>query len=579
MTVKDQITSAKGAVPADTVIKNGKIVDVFNRTVIEGEDVAVSGGMIIGIGRYEGRETVDAGGRFIVPGLIDAHVHIESSMMTPQNFSRTIVPRGVTTAVTDPHEIANVLGTKGISYMIEDGKKSAADLYTMLPSSVPSTPFETAGAALTSRDLAVFLEDHAVLGLAEVMDYPAVAEASDDMLRKITLARKAGKTVDGHASGLPETALNVYRTAGIETDHECTTADEARERIRRGFYVMLREGSVAKDVLALLPAVTEANSHRFLFCTDDKHPDDLLAEGSIDHNIRLAVASGLSPVTAIAMASLNTALCYGLKTKGAVAPGCEATFSLVEDLHDFRADEVYVKGVLTARNGKMIDAPSETAPLPSALTGTVRPGQVQAEDFTIEIGTEGNANIIGVQANSLITRHLVEKVNADASGRFIPCVEKDQLTMAVVERHGKTGGKGVGIVKGLGLKKGAVATTIAHDSHNIIAAGTNEGDIASAVKALADQEGGFVIVLDGSTIASVPLPLAGLMSLSPALELAEQLEGLHKAFGKVGTEGGFNPFLTLSFLALPVIPSLKLTDKGLFSTEKMAHIPVGTRLH
>ncbi|PYZ96875.1 adenine deaminase [Alteribacter lacisalsi] len=574
MTTKQQIESAQGKRPADLVIKNGKIADVYNRTIITGEDLAVTDGMITGIGQYEGRETIDAGGKFIVPGLIDAHVHIESSMMTPENFSRTIVPRGVTTAVTDPHEIGNVLGEKGVAYMIEAGKNAAADLFTMLPSSVPSTPFETSGAELSAMDLAPFTGDANVLGLAEVMDYPAVAGADEDMLKKIQVAKEAGKTVDGHASGLPNEALNVYRTAGIETDHECTTAAEAADRIRRGFYVMLREGSVAKDVLALLPAVTEANSHRFMFCTDDKHPDDLLAEGSIDHNIRLAVDFGIPPLTAISMATLNPAVCYGLKTKGAVAPGCEATFLFVEDLDNFHAETVFVKGKLSAQNGQMIADDPVSNELPPGLTDSVKIGAVLPEDFKVEVGTDRRANIIGVQANSLLTDHLTEKVNTNDKGQFIPDTEKDLLTLAVIERHGRTGGKGVGIVKGLGLKRGAIATTIAHDSHNIIAAGTNEDDLAKAAQMLAVNEGGLVIVCDGEEIASLALPVAGLMSTAGASEIAADLDLLHEAFKTIGSEGGFNPFLTLSFLALPVIPSLKMTDKGLFSTKRMTHIPV-----
>ncbi|RNA67051.1 adenine deaminase [Alteribacter keqinensis] len=572
--LENQIKAARKQELCDLVIKNATIVDVFNKTLIKDQDVAIQNGMIVGTGlSFKGRDVYDAKGKIMVPGLIDAHVHIESSMMTPRHFSDTLIPRGVTTAITDPHEIANVSGERGIRFMLEEAEKADTDLYTMLPSSVPSTPFETAGAKLTATDLAPFMDHPKVLGLAEVMDSSAVTSGDEDMLAKLALAKNAGKNIDGHGAGLGVDALNVYRTAGIETDHECVTAEEAIERVRRGFYVMLREGSVAKDVKNLLPAVNEANSHRFMFCTDDKHPDDLLTEGSIDHNIRIAIKEGVHPVTAVQMATINPAVCFGLKTKGAVAPGFEATFVLTESLEEFHADEVYIKGVKKAEKGKLTRDTDYTVDLPEELKETVHLPALTEESFAISMNGCNRANIIEVQANSLVTRHAVEHVNVKEDGTFAPDTAADQLILAVVERHGKTRNIGLGIVKGLGLKNGAIATTIAHDSHNIIAVGTSGRDILQAVRKIEKDQGGLTVVSSGRAV-SCPLPCGGLMGLVPVKAVAKKLDELHEALHKTGCENIFNPFLTLSFLALPVIPSLKLTDMGLFDVKEMKHVSV-----
>ncbi|WP_035187192.1 adenine deaminase [Alteribacter aurantiacus] len=572
--INKQIQASQHKEPCDLVITNAVIVDVFNHTLIHDHDVAIQDGMIVGIDHsYIGKNVVDAKGKILVPGLIDAHVHIESSMMTPRHFSDALVTRGVTTAITDPHEIANVMGEKGIAFMIDESEKADADLYTMLPSSVPSTPFETAGATLTAKDLAPFFTHPSVLGLAEVMDSPAVASADFDMLEKIQLAKDTNKMIDGHGAGLSIETLNAYRTAGIQTDHECVTADEARARIQRGFYVMLREGSVAKDVINLLSAVTKANSHRFMFCTDDKHPDDLLNEGSIDHNIRLAIKQGLDPITAIQLATINPATHFGLKTKGAIAPGYEATFLLTENLEDFQPDEVFIHGEKRAENGALVGNSSYSVTLPEDMVETVKIQNVTKDRFSIPMNGLTKANVIEVNSNSLITNHLVETVQIDHEGHFQPSTQNDQLLLAVVERHGKNGGIGLGIVKGLGLKQGAIATTIAHDSHNIIAVGTTIEDIVKAVHAIAQDQGGLTVVANDE-ITSCPLPCGGLMGNVPVKEAAARLDSLHDALKKTGCTTAFNPFLTLSFLALPVIPSLKLTDKGLFDMKEMKHIDV-----
>ncbi len=567
------ITSAHGE-PADIVITNGKIVDVFNSTIITDQSIAITDGMIVGIGPYEGTKTIDAKGKYIVPGLIDAHVHIESSMMTPQHFSDALLPHGVTTAITDPHEIANVLGKQAIQFMIDESDKADLDIYTMLPSSVPSTPFETSGATLTANDLAHFNHHPKVLGLAEVMDYPAVMNRDDDMLNKLNMAKSAGKNIDGHASGLSSTALNVYRTAGILTDHECTTAEEALVRTQRGFYVMMREGSVAKDLLSLLPAVTAKNSRRFMFCTDDKHPDDLLKEGSIDFNIRLAIKNGLDPITAIQLATINAATCFNLKEKGAIAPGFEATFLFVNDLNNFTADEVFLRGKKIVKNGQLVISTENELTPPEQIVQTVKIPNLTENDFMIHMAGKTKAHVIGVQPNSLITDHLIKTVDKDSNGYFTPSLSKDQLTLAVIERHGKTSNIGLGIVTGIGLKKGAIATTIAHDSHNIIVVGTSTADILCAVRSIEQHQGGLTIVSEGVEIDTFPLPIGGLMSPLSVKEAAHHLTKLHETFTNSGSRTEFNPFLTLSFLALPVIPSLKLTDMGLFDTTKMAHIPI-----
>ncbi|MCZ8497153.1 adenine deaminase [Priestia megaterium] len=570
-TLKKQLAVANKKTLADLVVKNGKIIDVFTLSIIEA-DIAIADGVIVGIGQYDGNNVVDAKGKYISPTFIDGHVHIESSMVTPKEFSKLLVPRGVTTVVTDPHEIANVSGKSGIEFMLQNSDSIPLDVFVNLPSSVPATPFESSGAVLKAADLAPFFSHSRVLGLAEVMDFPAVRDGDDDMLDKLQAANDANGVIDGHGSGLDATGVNIYRTANISTDHECVTAEEAIERIQRGMYVLIRQGSVAKDLKQLLPAVNERNARRFLFCTDDKHLDDLLTEGSIDYNVRFAIELGLDPLIAIQMASLNAAECYGLKDRGAVAPGYKADFILLDDLTDISAAHVYQNGELIAENGEMLSVQEEQIDLPTELMNSVHLKEFSIKKLTIPL-QHNRANIIEINPNSLLTNHIVEEVQVKQN-EFQPSVENDQLKMAVVERHHLTGNIGLGIVKGFQLKDGAIATTIAHDSHNIVAVGTNDEDLAKAIAAIEEIGGGIVIIKDNEVIGSLPLSIGGLMSPHPYNEVNSLLKQLHGALHELDISQKFNPLLTLSFLSLPVIPCLKLTDKGLFNVKEFKHIPV-----
>jgi adenine deaminase len=566
-----QIAASSKKTPADIVIKNGKIIDIFNLEIIEG-DVAISDGMIVGIGDYEGDIIIDAQGRYISPAFIDSHVHIESSMVTPKEFSKLVIPHGVTTVITDPHEIANVAGVRGIQFMLDDSDHIPLDVMVMLPSSVPATPFENSGAVLNANDLKPLYQHPRVIGLAEVMDFPSVRDCSPQMVDKLTDAASLGTIIDGHAAGLDETGINIYRTAGISTDHECTTVEDALERIRRGMYVLIREGSVAKDLKTLISVVNERNARRCLFCTDDKHLDDLLEEGSVDHNIRLAIQEGLDPLLAIQMASLNAAECYGLKGKGAIAPGYQADFLLLDDLESIDIFQVYKNGKLVAEQGVCLSSSSGQKTRVDELVGSVHVPYLTYKDLQITI-KDHLANVIGIIPNSLITNYLIESVNV-CGQEFAPSIENDQLKIAVIERHHMTGNVGVGIVKGFGLTSGAIATTIAHDSHNIVVVGTNDEDMLHAVAELKRQEGGITIVENHQTLATLSLPIGGLMTVQPFQQVNESLHKLNYALKQIGASDKFNPLLTLSFLSLPVIPELKLTDKGLFNVRTFEHITV-----
>ena len=565
--LKSRIFAASKQADADLVIRNAKIVNVFTKELTQG-DIAVTDGVIVGIGDYRGRQEIDAEGRYICPGLIDAHVHIESSMVTPSQFSEVVLPHGVTTVITDPHEIANVCGSAGIDFMLADSEAAQLEVLVMLPSCVPATVFENSGAALGPLDLQKFISHERVKGIAEVMDFPSVAQGADSMMDKLLLSRQ----IDGHASGLKENDINVYRAAGITTDHECITKEEAVVRLQRGMYVMLREGSVAKNLSALLEAVNEKNAHRCLFCTDDKHLDDLVEEGSIDYNVRTAIRHGLDPVTAISMASFNAAQCYGLHTKGAIAPGYDADFILLDNLEEFSISKVYKKGKLAAENGRYA-GPKVQRTAVGRVQNTVNVSGFTGQDMKIHLGKNAKANIIGINPNSLVTNHLIEEADTE-NGYFVPSIKNDLLKIMVAERHQATGNIGVGIVKGLGLKKGAIAATVAHDSHNIIAVGTNDEDILAAVEALKRMKGGLVVVEQGKVLAGLELPVAGLMAEAGFEEVYSQLKGIDEGLVKLGAPTHFNAFLTLSFLSLPVIPHLKITDRGLFDMEAFRHIAV-----
>ena len=573
-TLEKRIKVAAKKIPADLVIKNGTIVNVFTGEFMSG-DIAITEGMIVGIGSYDGVETIDAQNKVIVPGFIDGHVHIESSLLTPKEFSKVVLQHGVTSVITDPHEIANVAGVDGIQFMLEEAKSLPMDIYVMLSSCVPATAFENNGALLNAEQLEPFLSEPEVLGLAEVMDFFSVKNGDSVMMDKLAMVQEADGYIDGHAAGLTREELNIYLAAGIRTDHESIDAQEAKDRLDLGMHLMIREGTVAKDLMALLPAVTAKNARRCLFVTDDKLIDDLLAEGSIDHIVRLAIQKGLDPITAIQMGTLNTAECFNLKHLGAIAPGYQADFLILDDLETVAIDQVYKKGVMISDNGNLTTALFETK------VEKKRIGADLAKINTQELTTAALAvplsnplcNVIEIIPNSLITNHLKENVTVK-NGYFVPSIESDQLKIVVIERHNGTNHVGLGIVKGFRLTKGAIATTVAHDSHNIVAVGTSDQEILKAVEQVIRTNGGLTVVAGEEVLASLALPVAGLMTESDYLVVNQQLKELNQAVATIGKELNFNPFLTLSFLTLPVIPKLKLTDLGLFDFEQSAHIPI-----
>ena len=561
--------------PADFILRNARVADVFSLTWTIA-DLVVADGMIVAIdttGSFESIEEQDAMERCVVPGLIDGHIHIESSMLTPSAFGDVLLPHGVTTVVTDPHEIANVAGVEGIRFMLKDAEKSPMDIYVMLPSSVPSTSFEHAGAKLEAMDLKPLLSHPSVLGLAEVMDYPSVLSGDEKILTKIAMTQESGLRIDGHGAGLQKEQIRGYRAAGIQTDHECVTANEARDRISQGMYVLIREGSAAKNLIDLLPAVTSHNARKFLFCTDDKHLDELVDEGSIDHAIRLAIAAGMEPLQAIQLATLNAAECYGLSGKGALAAGFQADFIVLDDLETFNVAAVWKKGVKVAEQGVMLNATPTQEKCSIRISQSVHLPTITKNDLAIPFSKGSKATVIEIIPNQLVTNKLIEDVDV-VDGVFIPNLKLDQLKLAVIERHHNIHSIGLGIVKGFGLKQGAVATTIAHDSHNAIVLGTNDLDMMIAIQALQDIQGGLVVVNEGRLLASLPLPVAGLMTQVPLDEAVQSLFELHEALHSIHPTLDFHLFLTLSFLSLPVIPSLKLTDTGLFDVTTFQHISI-----
>lgn len=572
--MKNTIDISQKRQPADFILKNACVGDVFNLRWREA-NVVVANGKIIALDdkdEFEAHLVEDAKGRYVVPGMIDAHIHIESSMLTPAEFNRIMLPHGITAIVTDPHEIANVAGVEGLQFMIDDAKQAEMDIYFMLPSSVPGTSFENAGAVLKAGDLAPFVGQPAILGLAEVMDFPAVLDGDADMLAKLDLAQQAGMVIDGHGAGLSSEQIRGYRAAGIMTDHECVTADEARDRIEQGMYVLIREGSAAKNLKALLPAVTSANARRFAFCTDDKHLDELMEQGSINYAISLAMNEGMDALQAIQLATLNAAECYGLKGKGALAAGFNADFVLLEDLRTMKAAAVWKDGKKVAENGAILEQNAVKAKIAAQILQSVHLPVLTIEDLALPF-KRNRANVIEIMPNQLTTKRIACEVEVE-NGYFVPSTQKDLLKLSVVERHHNLGTKGVAIVHGCGLTSGAVATTVAHDSHNAIVVGTNDEDMLVALQALQDMQGGLVVVDKGQVIGSLELPIGGLMTDVNAIDAAEALHAVHEALHIIHPNLNFHFFLTLSFLSLPVIPDIKLTDTGLFDVKAFQHIPV-----
>ncbi|MGQ9683507.1 MAG: adenine deaminase [Anaerolineae bacterium] len=563
---QDLIRVARGDGTPDLVLKNARVVNVLAGEVYE-TDVAIAGGVVAGLGHYSGPHELDLQGLYLAPGLIDGHVHIESTLLSVPEFARAVVPRGTTTVVADPHEIANVLGLEGVRYMLETSKHNPLSVYFMAPSCVPATNLETAGSRLSAEDILPLLSDKWVLGLAEVMNYPGVVHGDADVLAKIEAA--GNRPVDGHAPGLSGHDLNAYVAAGIGSDHECTTVEEAREKLRLGLHVMIREASTAHNLRDLLPLVTPANARRCLLVTDDRHPADLQQEGHMDHLLRLAIASGLDPITALQMVTINTAECFGLRDRGAIAPGLRADLIAFADLHDIRPQMVFRGGSLVARDGAVLPGVPCGANVP--LRGTVNVASHDPYAYRVP-ASGGRLRVIGLVPDQIVTEQLLLEPKV-MGGEVVADVERDVLKLAVVERHLASGRVGVGFVRGLGLRRGALASTVAHDSHNIIVIGTDDADMLAAVEAVCRMGGGLAAVAGAEVLAAVPLPIAGLMSPQPLDAVARQLRALIGVAHDLGASVA-DPFMALSFLALPVIPALKLTDRGLVDVQLFKHVPL-----
>jgi adenine deaminase len=560
------LAAARGDEPADLLLENARLVNVFSGEIYE-TAIAISGAFITGLGTgYRAKRTLDLEGRFVAPGLIDAHVHIESSMVPPRAFGSIVLPRGVTAVVADPHEIANVRGLDGVRFMLESARKSPLSFFFTAPSCVPASHLETSGARLEASDLAKLLSEPEILGLAEVMNFPGVIQGDEEVLAKLEAFK--GRVIDGHCPRLSGRFLNAYVAAGIGSDHESIEIAEAREKLRLGMAVFLREGTAARNLRKLAPLVTRENERRVCLCTDDRHCQDLLDEGSIDFLIRVAIAEGIDPMTAIRMASLNAAEYFRLHDRGAVAPGRRADLAIFSDLQAPEMEMVFKDGALVARDGKLLKNGETDVETPWRIGLNLK-----WSDLDFSIAARGRRiRVIGCTPGVLVTESLtldakIERENAVADP------SRDVLKMAVIERHHGTGNVGKGFVKGLGLARGAIAGTVAHDHHNLVVLGADDRSMRTAVEAVAEAGGGQAATEDGRVLARAPLPIAGLMSSRPASEVSEDVRSLKRAAKSLGSSAP-DPFTTMSFLALEVVPSLKLTDLGLVDVEKFEIVPL-----
>ncbi|MCS7240054.1 MAG: adenine deaminase [Candidatus Bipolaricaulota bacterium] len=551
---------------AELLLRQAKILDVFSGQFFWG-DLAVSSGKILGFGAEEAERVVDLDGAFLIPGLIDAHVHIESSKLSPREFAQAVLPHGTTAVIADPHEIANVLGLLGIHWMIEATRSLPLRVFFMAPSCIPASPLETPGAVLGPKEIQEVLGWERMIGLGEVMNFPGVIAGEPGILAKMEAAR--GKPIDGHAPGLLGAELWSYVRAGPKTDHECTTLIEAQEKLRAGMHILIREGTTARNLGALISVLTPCSAPFVHFCTDDREPETLVSEGHMDDLVRKAVGHGIPPAVAIASATIHTARAYGLPGLGALAPGYHADFLVVSDLKTFHVEEVYVAGKRVAERGKC------TADLPPLASPPRSPMSVNLEKISFRIpAQEGLARVIRVIPNEVITEEVLLQPKV-AGEEVVADLERDVLKIAVVERHRGTGNVGLGLVQGFGLKAGALASTVAHDSHHIVVIGVNDEDMRAAVAELARLGGGQVVVRNEKILASLPLPIAGLMSDRPLFEVHQLSQELRQAAHSLGSPL-FDPFMTLSFLALPVIPALKITDLGLVDVRRFTIVPLFT---
>ena len=555
------IAAAAGREPAELVLKNAAFVNVFSNE-ISTMDIAVTEGLIVGMGSYHGKTEVDCTGKIVLPGFLDAHIHLESSLVSPTEFVKAVLPHGTTTVVTDPHEITNVMGTDGIEYMLQATEGLPVDVRFMLPSCVPATPLDESGAILDYRAIDSFYDHPRVQGLAELMNFVGAINGDEQTVEKIVAAQAHHKKIDGHAPDLKGNDLNAYIAAGVYSDHECHDINDALAKLERGQFIMIREGTAARNLEALMPLLTGKYADRCMFCTDDKHPNDLLEKGHIDYIVKKAISLGADPITAVKVACHNAARYFLLNNRGGISPGYLADFVIIDNFQNFNIEQVYKKGVLMVDHGEIQDFPSpEIEPyLVERAHKTFHVAALTAEDF-VEKRPRG---IIGMVDGEITT------VDAGYSDRID--VEYDVLKIAVVERHKNTHHIGIGYIQGYGLKSGAVATSISHDSHNIIVVGTNETDMAAAVNRVVELNGGIVVWDGGQPVAEVPLAIAGIMSDEPLVTVNEKLETAKDAAHKLGVNPGIDPFMTLSFMALPVIPSLRITTRGVFDVTTQSYV-------
>ncbi|MDR0469274.1 MAG: adenine deaminase [Peptococcaceae bacterium] len=551
------------------VLKNCNIVNVFTLEIVQG-DIAIEGDTIIAIGAYQGEKEIDVAGRFVAPGFIDGHVHIESSMVTPSRFAEAVIPCGTTSVIADPHEIANVCGKEGILFMIDDSKNVPLDVHIMLPSCVPAVDFDESGAVVDAEMIKELINTSGVLGLGEVMCYPDVVAGGESIMEKIEAA--GARTIDGHAPRLTGKDLASYVISGTKTDHECATVEEAMEKLRLGMYVHIRNGTASQEIKHLIKGITLENMRHAMFCTDDRHPHDILSSGHINHALRIAVESGLNPVIAVVMATYNPAECYGLKHVGAVAPGYRADLVVLDDLESFRARQVFKNGVLVAENGKPLFA--SRPPANYNIMDTMKLNPITESDLKIELASSRVRVILPVP-DSVETKKAVREVAVEG-GCFAYSKDYDICKVAAIERHKSTGHIGLGLVEGFGVRDGAIAQSISHDSHNIIAVGDNDKDMVIAVNELAKgRNGGIVVVYKGEVIKKLELPVAGLMSLDPLSEVETVMEDIEKAaYDTLSMSAKNNPFMVLGFLALPVIPELRVTTKGIFDVTEFRFVDI-----
>lgn len=549
------IAVAAGREKADLVLKNAKYLNVFSNEFLCG-DIAVANGLIAGVGKYDGKTEIDVSGKLVLPGFIDAHIHLESSMVTPAEFAKAVVAHGTTTVITDPHEITNVMGIDGVEYMIQASQNLPIDVHFMMPSCVPATEIDESGAELDCKDIDLYLDNKKVLGLAEMMNYVGVINGDKNVLSKIVTSQAHHKKIDGHAPELSGNDLNAYIAAGVYSDHECSTFENALEKLRKGQFIMIREGTAAHNLKALMPLLTQQYYSRCMFATDDKHPSDLLYGGHIDYIVKQALKNGADPIVALKTATHHAARYFLLNNKGAIASGYLADIVVVNNLEDFNVETVFKRGKLVF-DGEVKDfsAPTVDEKLAEKCYDTFHLDSVTPSSFKVD----GKLGLIGLVGGELLTRNLGTADKID--------VENDILKIACIERHKGTNHIGVGYVKGYSLKSGAVATSVAHDSHNIITVGCNDDDIAVAVNAIKDSKGGIAVVENGKIKALLELPIAGLMSDEPLTTVNEKLENAKLSAYELGADKSIDPFMTLSFLSLPVIPSLRITTKGVFDAE------------